>query len=221
MTFLPLVGVQDEGHDGAMSENPTLPITEIVVFDGFDDLDAIAPLEILVAAGFPARVVRPAAHPATVRSAHGLLLEVPDTLGEAPGLVVVPGGGWLDRGAGVRDQCDGPLPATVAGLHDAGAVIASVCTGAMLLARAGLLTGRPAVTNRQALDDLAAAGADVRAEARVVDDGRVVTAGGPAAGIDLAVRLVTRFAGEDAGRAAAARLEHQLVGPVLVGVAAA
>ena len=203
-----------------MSENPTLPTTEIVVFDGFDDLDAIAPLEILVAAGFPARVVRPADHPSTVRSAHGLILEVADTLGDAPGLLVVPGGGWLDRGSGVRDQCEGPLPATVAARHEAGTVVASVCTGAMVLARAGLVTGRPAVTNQQALDDLAAAGADVRAEARVVDDGSVVTAGGPAAGIDLSIRLVTRFAGEDAGRAAAARLEHQPVGPVLVGVAA-
>lgn len=204
-----------------MSENPTLPITEIVVFDGFDDLDAIAPLEILVAAGFPARVVRPADHPSAVRSAHGLLLEVPDALGDRAGLVVVPGGGWLDRGAGVRDQCEGPLPARLAALHESGTVIASVCTGAMLLARAGLLTGRPAVTNRQALDDLGAAGADVRAEARVVDDGSVVTAGGPAAGIDMTLRLVTRFAGEDAGSAAAARLEYEPVGPVLVGVAAA
>jgi transcriptional regulator GlxA family with amidase domain len=206
-----------------MSENSaaTLPRTQIVVFDGFDDLDAIAPLEILVAAGFPARVVRPAGHPPTVRSAHGLVLEVTDTLGAAPGLLVVPGGGWLDRGAGVRDQCEGPLPADLATLHEGGTVVASVCTGAMLLARAGLLAARPAVTNRQALDDLAAAGADVRADARVVDDGSVVTAGGPAAGIDLAIRLVARFAGEDAGRAAAARLEHEPVGPVLVGVGAA
>ena len=204
-----------------MSENHTLPLTEIVVFDGFDDLDAIAPLEVLVAAGFPARLVRPAEHPATVHSAHGLVLEVAESLGDAPGLILVPGGGWLDGTAGVRDQCEGPLPATLAARHDAGTVIASICTGAMLLARAGLLQGRPAVTNRMALDDLAAAGADVRRDARVVDDGSVVTAGGPAAGIDLAIRLVARFAGEQAGQDAAARLEHQPVGPVLVGVGAA
>jgi transcriptional regulator GlxA family with amidase domain len=203
-----------------MTEN-TFPLTEIVVFDGFDDLDAIAPLEILVAAGFPARLVRPAGHGATVHSAHGLRLDVPDEIGAAPELVVVPGGGWLDGCAGVRDQCDGPLPSALASLHQAGAVMASVCTGAMLLARAGLLTGRPAVTNRNALDDLAAAGADVRREARVVDDGSVVTAGGPAAGLDLGVRLVTRFGGEQAGRGAAARLEHEPVGPVLVGVGTA
>jgi putative intracellular protease/amidase len=203
-----------------MTTNTTLPLTEVLVFDGFDDLDAIAPLEILTAAGFPTRVVRPAGHPSTVRSAHGLVMRVDAELG-SPALVLVPGGGWLDAAAGVRDQCEGPLPAALAALHEAGAVVASVCTGAMLLARAGLLTGRPAVTNRNALDDLAAAGVDVRRDARVVDDGSVVTGGGPAAGIDLAIRLVARFGGEDAGRDAAARLEHEPVGPVLVGVATA
>ncbi|HEY1569576.1 MAG TPA: DJ-1/PfpI family protein [Solirubrobacteraceae bacterium] len=218
-----------------MTQPNALPLTQVVVFDGFDDLDAIAPLEVLTAAGFPTRVVRPAGHPTavpsttapsatvhplTVRSAHGLVLEVADELG-APELVVVPGGGWLDDAPGVRDQCEGPLPGVLAALHDAGTVVASVCTGAMLLARAGLLSGRPAVTNRNALDDLAAAGADVRRDARVVDDGSVITAGGPAAGIDLAIRLVARFAGEEAARQAAARLEHEPVGPVLVGVEAA
>jgi putative intracellular protease/amidase len=204
-----------------MTENHTLPLTEVVVFDGFDDLDAIAPLEVLTAAGFPTRVVRPAGHATTVHSAHGLVIHVDAELGAAPGLVLVPGGGWLDAGAGVRGQCEGPLPAALAALHDAGTVVASVCTGAMLLARAGLLAGRPAVTNRNALDDLAAAGADVRCDARVVDDGSVVTGGGPAAGIDVAIRLVARFAGEDAGRDAAARLEHEPVGPLLVGVGTA
>jgi putative intracellular protease/amidase len=203
-----------------MTQNSTLPLTEILVFDGFDDLDAVAPLEILTAAGFPTRVVRPAGQAATVRSAHGLVLDVAAELG-SPALVLVPGGGWLDAAPGVRDQCEGPLPAALGALHDTGTVVASVCTGAMLLARAGLLTGRPAVTNRNALDDLAAAGADVRRDARVVDDGSVVTGGGPAAGIDLAIRLVARFAGEAAGREAAARVEHEPVGPVLVGVGTA
>jgi putative intracellular protease/amidase len=225
-----------------MTQHSALPLTEIIVFDGFDDLDAIAPLEILTAAGFPTRVVRPAGHATTVRSAHGLVIQVDGELAAAPdsdadlrvgaaahanagpaisALVLVPGGGWLDAAPGVRDQCEGPLPAALAARHDAGAVVASVCTGAMVLARAGLLSGRPAVTNRNALDDLAHAGADVRREARVVDDGSVVTAGGPAAGIDLAIRLVERFAGEEAAREAAARLEHEPVGPVLVGVGTA
>ena len=191
------------------------PTTDVLVFDGFDDLDAVAPLEILTAAGFPTRLVRPAGHPVTVRSAHGLLLNVELSLGEAPALVVVPGGGWRDGNGGVRTQATGPLAARLAELHAAGTVLAAVCTGAMLLAAAGVMTGRRAVTNRIALADLAEAGAEVRADARVVDDGDIVTCGGPSAGLDLCIHLVGRFLGEDAAREAADRLEYTPGGPVL------
>ena len=95
-------------------------------------------------------------------------------------------------------------------------MVASVCTGAMLLAAAGLLTGRPAVTNRRALDDLHATGALVREKARVVDDGDVVTSGGVLAGIDMAVRLVERYRGVRAAEAAVDRLEHRPWGTVVV-----
>lgn len=201
---------------------PTGPATEIVVFDGFDDLDAIAPLEVLTAAGFLVSLVRPAWQPETVVSAHALRLSVEATLGDRAEMLLVPGGGWRDgSSAGVRAQCRTALPTLLRQAHDRGAAIASVCTGAMLLAAAGLLTGRRAVTNRIALDDLERAGAEVHREARVVDDGSVVTCGGPAAGIDLAVHLVARFHGPAAGLEAAARLEHEPVGPVLVADAAA
>jgi len=202
--------------------HPPLPTTEVLFFDGFDDLDAIGPLEILTGAGFPVRLVRVPAHPVAVSSAHGLRLTVEDELGEAPDLLVVPGGGWRDqRPVGVRALCETDVPARLAHRHDSGTVIASVCTGAMLLAAAGLLTGRPAVTNRIALDDLERSGADVRREARVVDDGSVVTCGGPAAGLDLALHLVERFRGAGVATRAAQALEHERVGPVLVTRAAA
>lgn len=196
---------------------PTGPATEILVFDGFDDLDAVAPLEILTAAGFPTRLVRPPGHAEPVASAHGLGLTVAEAMSDSAELIVVPGGGWRDGSpVGVRAQAETALPGLLRQAHDRGAVIASVCTGAMLLASAGLFDGRPAVTNRIALDDLELAGAEVHREARVVDDGSVVTCGGPAAGIDLAVHLVGRFYGPAAGLEAAARLEHEPVGPVLV-----
>ena len=193
----------------------TSPRTQVLFFDGVDDLDPIAPLEILTAAGLPVTPVRPAGHATSIRTAHGLRLEVDAVLDDTAELVVVPGGGFIDAGPGVRSQLEGALPAQLAAMHGRGTVIASVCTGAMLLAAAGLLEGRPAVTNRGAVDELAAAGALVEREARVVDAGDVVTCGGPAAGLDLGVHLVGRFLGADAGRAAARRLEHEPVGPVL------
>jgi len=193
----------------------TAPTTDVLFFDGFDDLDAVGPLEVLTAAGFPVRAVSFPDAATTVRSAHGLSLALGACLGERPELLVVPGGGWFDHGPGARVLADsGELPARLAALHAAGTVVASVCTGAMLLATAGVLAGRPAVTNRHALEALAAAGAEVHSDARVVDDGDVVTAGGPAAGLDLAVHLVSRFLGPEAGARAAARLEHTPVGPV-------
>jgi transcriptional regulator GlxA family with amidase domain len=199
------------------THSPPLPAVEVLFFDGFDDLDSIAPLEILTAAGFPVRPVRVLGPPATVTSAHGLRIAVEDELGNAPDLIIVPGGGWRDDSrVGVRALCQGELPARLAEMHDSGTVIASVCTGAMLLAAAGLLTGRPAVTNRIAIDDLRRSGADVRPEARVVDDGSVITCGGPAAGLDLALRLVERYRGAAAAAQAAQRLEHEPVGPVLI-----
>lgn len=205
-----------------MNQTGPLPRTEVLLFAGFDDLDAIAPLEILTEAGFPVTIVRPPSDPPRLRSSHGLSIEVDDTLSDDPELVIVPGGGWLDGAPdGVRPQCAGELPALLAGLHRRGAVLASVCTGAMLLAAAGVLTGRPAVTNRQALDDLAAAGADVQRSARVVDAGDVVTSGGPAAALDLGIALVERFAGARAAADAEARIEHERVGKVLVSTPAA
>jgi transcriptional regulator GlxA family with amidase domain len=104
-------------------------------------------------------------------------------------------------------------------MHSHGTVLASICTGAMLLATAGLFNGRRKVTNRIALDDLAAAGARVHPEARVADDGDVLTCGGPAAGLDLAGHLVSRYLGPAAGSAAADRVDHRPVGPVLLPAA--
>jgi transcriptional regulator GlxA family with amidase domain len=199
---------------------PTAPRTQVLFFDGVDDLDPVGPLEILTAAGLPTSAVRPAGHPVAIHTAHGLVIEVAAELDDAAELVIVPGGGWRDDNGGVRRQALGSLPAQLAAMHADGTVIASVCTGAMLLAAAGLVTGRRAVTNRIALADLADAGAEVHADARVVDDGDLITCGGPAAGLDLAIHLVGRFLGEDARRAAAARLEHEPVGPVLLPVSA-
>jgi transcriptional regulator GlxA family with amidase domain len=79
----------------------------------------------------------------------------------------------------------------------------------MLLARAGILEGRPAVTHHAALDDLRAAGADVRPDARWIDDGDVLTAGGVTSGIDLALHLLERFAGTEVAQMAERLLEHR------------
>lgn len=190
--------------------------TQILIYDGFDELDAVAPYEVLVAAGLPAELAT--LHPSgLVRGAHGLEIAPHAELAAAPDMVVVPGGGWISRApqgawAEVRS---GVLPAALAARHAAGTTMAGVCSGVMLLAASGMLRGRPAVTHRGSMDDLRAAGAEVWPDARVIDDGDVVTAGGVTSALDLALHLVERELGPEAAAAGARRIEYEGRGAVL------
>jgi transcriptional regulator GlxA family with amidase domain len=172
---------------------------EIVLFDGWDELDALGPYEVLRQAerrGAPLSCKLVTLGEAReVEGANGLRIRSAGRLGE-PDWLVVPGGGWgerAERGAWGEAR-RGEFPRAIAAAHARGAGIASVCTGALLVAAAGLLRGRPAVTHRSALADLARAGAEV-VEARVVDDGDLVTSGGVTSGLDLGVHLLSRLAG--------------------------
>lgn len=191
---------------------------EIVVFDGFDELDAIGPYEVLengALAGAPIET-RLVTLEATdrVTASHGLAVEPAGVLG-TPDLLVVPGGGWNAGDGGVRTVVeDGTLPDAVADLHAGGTTIASVCTGAMALAEAGLLDGLAAITHHGAIDDLAKH-ADVT-DARVVDCGDVLTAGGVTSGIDLALWYLEREFGADVADLVAREMEHEHRGGVHV-----
>ena len=180
---------------------------EILLFDGFDDLDAFGPFEVLTNGGLDTRLVTLEPCDA-VTTSHGARV-IPDGVLGAPDLVLVPGGGWNDGNpAGARAEAErGALPAALARRHATGGRVGSVCTGAMLLASAGLLAGRPATTHHSALEDLRAAGADVREGERFVDDGDIVTAAGVTSGIDLALHLVAQAHGEAAADAAAREIE--------------
>jgi len=188
---------------------------EVLLFDGFDELDAVGPYEVLDAGareGADLAVSTVTHRPVeTVTAGHGLEIVPDGTVGD-PDVLVVPGGGWTTDG-GVRAVVeDGTVPATVGDRHAAGATLASVCTGAMVLAEAGVLDGRPATTHHVAHDDLAAV-AD-RVDARVVDDGDVVTSGGITAGIDMALYLLEREFGADVAEAVARELEYERSGDV-------
>ena len=154
--------------------------------------------------------------PTTVRASHGAQIVPHGSLSDDVELLIVPGGGWNHGGAeGARAQVGrGELPRAIAARHAAGATVASVCTGAMLLATAGLLEGRPATTHHSAFEDLRAAGATVIEDARVVDDGDVLTAGGVTCGLDLALWIVERELGAALAAAAAREIEYQRTGHV-------
>lgn len=187
----------------------------IVLFDGFDELDALGPYEVFetaaaMGADVAASLVTIDAHD-VVRANHGATLVPDGRLGDrVPDLVLVPGGGWTDRDdPGVwAEYQDGAVSERIAALHEAGVTVASVCTGAMLLAAGGLLDGRPAATHHSAMADLRETDATV-SEDRVVDDGDVLTAGGVTSGIDLALHLLRREVGEEVAVSVAEELAYE------------
>ncbi|WP_447009975.1 DJ-1/PfpI family protein [Saccharothrix hoggarensis] len=214
-------------------------LAQIVLFDGFDPLDVIAPYEVLGAGG----VIAGGALEVELVSAEGPR-EVPSGIGPLSlrataaldparaGLVVVPGAaGRLPDGPddvpedGVQARLAAAartgLPALVGeALDRPGVTVATVCGGSLVLALAGLLVGRTATTNHLGLDALAATGAQAVA-ARVVDDGDLVTAAGVTSGIDLGLYLLERELGPRIAHEAERLFAHERRGTVWrdVGVA--
>jgi len=191
-----------------MTDHATRTIA-FVLYPGLTPLDMIGPLQVLQ--NLPAADPR---YEVTVvgERVEPMVSDLPvkltpeKTFDEAPNpyIVVVPGGTLGTLKAMVDPALREYLLAAAPTAH----TVASVCTGAMLLAKAGILAGRPAVTHAAAIDDLRADGADVRPDARVVDDGDVLTAGGVTSGLDLALHLVERLKGAEAAGLAERLLEH-------------
>jgi transcriptional regulator GlxA family with amidase domain len=213
LAFLPLDGRVPRWDAPRMN-------VEILLFDGFDELDAMGPWEILgglaqLRDDVSARLVT-LEGARDVRADHGAVIQAHGALSERPDVVIVPGGGWFDRtpdGAWAQAQ-RGHIPEALAARHAAGTTVASVCTGALLLARAGILDGRRATTNPGALDDLRAEGTIDVLHARVVDDGDIITAGAPVCGIDLALHLLERYGGPELADAGARELGYERPGVV-------
>ena len=191
---------------------------DIVLFDGVDELDAVGPLEVLRGAAaqgadLAARLVT-RTEPLEVTGNHGLRLSADAVYEPGADILLVPGGGWIaraERGAWAEAERGDWLPLLKAAA-DGGAVMAGVCTGVMLLARAGVIGDRPAITHQGAKHELEAAGVKVLDE-RVVDAGALVTAGGVTSGIDLALWLVEREFGRDLAERVATRMEYPRVRP--------
>ncbi|MEP7235680.1 MAG: DJ-1/PfpI family protein [Ignavibacteriota bacterium] len=192
---------------------------QIIIFDGFDELDAIAPYEVLRAAaetGIDLHVDIVSLDGAEFATAsHGLRVGVTGQFDEELDIALIPGGGWNSGSSqGVRKEIErGIIPAKLRELHTQGKTIASVCTGAMIIAAAGLLKNRNATTHHTALGDLSEYGAHIR-NARVVDDGEIITAGGITSGLDLALWLIERYYGAELSATIEKRLEYQRQGEV-------
>ncbi|MFJ8007150.1 GlxA family transcriptional regulator [Streptomyces fagopyri] len=180
----------------------------VVLFDAVQSLDVTGPTEVFAGAetgrAGSYRVRTASLDGAPVRTSSGLTLVPDGTLAEAPAphTLLVPGGRGTRR----------PDPRLTDWLREHGPRadrLVSVCTGALLLARAGLLDGRRATTHWAYCDRLARDHPAVRVDPDpiYVRDGRVSTSAGVTSGIDLALALVE----EDLGREAALTVARHLV----------
>ena len=189
----------------------------VFVFDGAEELDVVGPYDVLAAwaADSPLRPqVRTFSRDGRgVRCAKGLRL-LPDADAEEAlplHVLVYPGG----RGTRAL-AADAAHLEWLRGLRPHVPLLASVCTGALVLAAAGLLAGRTATTHRDAVDELV--GMDpsvlVDTEARFVDDGDVVTSAGVSAGIDMALHLVARLESPERAREVRRAIQYDPQPPV-------
>jgi transcriptional regulator GlxA family with amidase domain len=185
----------------------------ILVFDGLTALDAIGPYEVL--SRLPeSDLTFVAKEPGLKRTDTGTLgisadlaiAEIPE-----PDVVVVPGG------EGNRPlMSDAQVLEWLRSAHETSTWTTSVCTGALVLAAAGILDGKRATTHWAYIDRLRELGAEPVSE-RVVEDGKIITGAGVSAGIDMALTLASRVAGEKVAQAIQLGIEYDPAPPFDTG----
>jgi putative intracellular protease/amidase len=176
----------------------------ITLFDRLTALDAIGPYEVLSRLrGARVRFVAHEAGPVRTET-RMLALLADETLGDvpAPDVIVIPGG--IGTRALVADEA---LIGWVRRAHETSTWTTSVCTGSLVLAAAGLLDGLEATTHWAARDTLAGLGA-IPVARRVVEHGKIMTAAGVSAGIDMALTLAARIAGDQVAQAIQLGIEY-------------
>lgn len=188
----------------------------VYVFDNVEVLDFAGPFEVFTTASrlfgrrspgqpepFKTFTVAKSSEP--IRARAGLRVLPDFTLGScpAPGLLLIPGG--------VVDQelKDAAVVGWIAQAACTATITASVCTGAFMLARAGLLAGKSATTHWEDIAALRTAFPDitVKENVRWVDEGAIFSSAGIAAGIDMSLHLVARLAGVELAQATARQMD--------------
>lgn len=190
----------------------------ILLFDGVEELDFCGPYEVFQAASSQAADVHENGHhPFTVftvaekdqliRASFGIRVQPDYTFDTAPriDLLIVPGGNTAPQ---LENQ---PLLDWLARATSQARINSSVCTGAFLLGKLGLLDGHAATTHWSTVERLAARhpNVNVKADVRWVDEGTIITSAGISAGIDMSLHLVERLLGRAIAEAAARYMEYQ------------
>jgi len=185
-----------------MTETPSIRRVAVALFEGFTVLDVYGPVQAFASC----RVVQPdgkrrpffeiftmARESGQIKTGEGPATWAEWSFEKAPDydILLIPGG--FGSRAAVADQ---PFLERLAQASRRARITTTVCTGSALLARTGLLDGRPATSNKIAWDWVTQQGPRVlwKRKARWVDDGDVLTSSGVSAGIDMALSLIARLA---------------------------
>ena len=196
--------------------DPVIRRVAVALFEGFTVLDVYGPVQAFGSA----RLTRPdgsvqrlfeivtlAEKAGPVRSGEGPTTQADHAFADSPAydVLLVPGGFGTRRAVS-----NAPLLLALTAASRRAAVTTTVCTGSALVARTGLMDGRPATSNKIAWDWVVRQGPRVRwqRQARWVDDGDLVTSSGVSAGIDMALSVVARLHGVDMARQSAQAMEY-------------
>jgi transcriptional regulator GlxA family with amidase domain len=181
-----------------------------LLFDGFELLDVFGPLEAFghLRASGKCEIITVAHRAGAITSAQGPQALADYDFGNCPEaeMILVPGGIGTRREVGNRD-----LIGFIQGRSAKAELVMSVCTGAGLLARAGVLDGRRATTNKRAFEWPVSQGPRVQwiRAARWVEDGKFVTSSGVSAGIDMALAVIGRRYDQATAEQIAGAMEYE------------
>lgn len=189
------------------------PTVAILLFDEVEVLDFAGPFEVFAVtdelADYRAfQVVTVAPQPQPIRARNGLTVTPDYSIANCPppAILIVPGG--FGTRALLRDQ---DVLNWIKHVNTHADIVASVCTGSVLLGQAGLLDGLKATTHHECFDLLRthAPRTTVVETDRFIDNGRILTAAGISAGIDLSLHLIARLRGPAAATKTAAYMEYR------------
>lgn len=192
----------------------------IVLFDQVEVLDFAGPFEVFSVTGLRKSgepfAVFTVAEKETISARNNLVIKPTYTFENCPpcNLFLVPGGGGFNADGipfGSRREMDNPVMlGWVRERAKTADHVLSVCTGALILAKAGLLENLEATTHYLALDSLRSIAPTTRVsgEKRWVDNGKVILSAGVSAGIDMSLHVVSRLQTEDVARETAAYMQY-------------
>ncbi|MFK7696816.1 DJ-1/PfpI family protein [Paenibacillus sp. HJGM_3] len=183
----------------------------VFIFEQVEPLDFAGPFEVFLAGsnrGQDFQVYTVAEHDSPIIALGGLSINPAYTIANCPkpDLLVIPGG-WGSR----KEMNNETITNWIREVSDDIEIILSVCTGALILAKAKLLDGLKVTTNRSAIHELrnvVPTSTEIIEEARYVDNGKIVLSAGVSAGMDAALYVVEKLLGEDRAIEAANIMEY-------------